>query len=384
MPRFPAGAGNSRADRSSNISGLQNEWKPAKIKHMFYSMSRESTGVGMPNNPSEQIEKKLVEKRENLYHWLESASAEEKQVCLCEDNACLEPHLHVIETSLDKAAEGTLGICEVCHGYVETGVLEVDYTASVCLDHFTPEERRRLEAELELSQIVQRALLPQEIPTIPGLDLAVFNRPADILGGDYFDFLKFNNQALGIVIADVVGHGVSASILMSSLQTALRTLVPQNDSPAKVLQQINHFYIHNINLTTFITAFLADFDVTTQTLTYSNAGQTPPLIVQKLDQTPVWLKPTNPAIGLAEDYNPNPAAIKLSRGDIVLFYTDGVTEAMNPQGEQFGMDRLATLVTANSDLSAQHVVQAVRGAIQAFSDGKPLADDTTIIALKVS
>jgi len=338
----------------------------------------------MPDNPSQQIEKKLVEKRENLYHWLESASSEEKQVCLCEDTACVEPHLHVIETSLEKAAEGTLGICEVCHDYVDSSLLEVDYTASVCLDHFTPEERRRLEAELELSQIVQRALLPQEIPTVPGLELAVFNRPADILGGDYFDFFQFKDRAFGIAIADVVGHGVSASILMSSLQTALRTLVPQNDSPAKVLEQINHFYIHNINLTTFMTAFLANFDADTQTLTYSNAGQTPPLILRGRDQLPVWLNPTNPAIGLAEDYDPKHAAVKLAKGDVVLFYTDGVTEAMDLQGEQFGAERLASLVTANADLSAQNLVQAVREAIHAFSDRKPLVDDVTIIALKVS
>ncbi len=338
----------------------------------------------MPTQVGQRVEKGLIEKRENLYHWLESASTEEKQVCLCEDNACVDQHLGVIESSLKKAEDGTLGICKICHGYVDENLLEMDYTSNVCLDHFSPEERRRLEAELELSQIIQRALLPQRIPTVRGLDLAVFNRPSDILGGDYFDFIQFKDGAFGMAIADVVGHGVSASIIMSSLQTALRTLVPQHDSPADVLGQINHFYIHNINLTTFITAFLARFEITTQTLTYSNAGQTPPLIIKGQGGQSAWLKPTSAAIGLIETYNPQRASVKLSQGDIVFFYTDGVTEASNPQGEQFGMKQLEILLAANADLSAQEIVALVREEIKEFSAGQALADDMTMIAMKVA
>jgi sigma-B regulation protein RsbU (phosphoserine phosphatase) len=336
----------------------------------------------MEENTIERIEKGLVEKRENLYHWLKSASAEEKQVCLCEDQTCVEPHLQVIETSLEKAADGTLGICKVCHGQVEANVLEVDYTASVCLDHLSREERRRLEAELELSQIIQRALLPQELPSVPGIDLAVFSRPAEILGGDYFDFFQFNDGAWGLAIADVVGHGISAGMLVSSLQTSLRTLVPQSGSPAEVLERVNHFYLHNIHVTTFITAFLGHYDSVTQSLSYSNAGHTPPFVLQQQGNRKIWLKPTSAAIGLVEDYNPQSASVKLSKGDILLFYTDGVTETMSLQGEQFGTERLAKLVESNPGLSAQELVSATRRAVYEFSNGQPLADDITIVALR--
>jgi sigma-B regulation protein RsbU (phosphoserine phosphatase) len=160
--------------------------------------------------------------------------------------------------------------------------------------------------------------------------------------------------------------------------------VTQNDSPAKVLEQINHFYIHNVNLTTFITAFLAHFDGQTQTLTYSNAGHTPPLAVRKKGNQSIWFKPTSAAIGLAEEYSSAPASTQLSQGDVVLFYTDGVTEAMNPQRQQFGMEKLEALVRANADLSAQELITVVREAVADFSAGKPMADDTTIIALKVN
>jgi sigma-B regulation protein RsbU (phosphoserine phosphatase) len=331
-----------------------------------------------------RIEKSLEEKRQNLNQWLESTPAEEKEICLCEDDASIVPHLQVIEDSLDQASQGTLGVCTVCHELVDERRLEVDYTARICLDHLSEQERRSLESELELSQVIQRALLPQHVPSIPSLELAAFSRPAEILGGDYFDFLRFADGAYGIAIADVVGHGVSASILMSSLQTALGTLVPQSNAPVPVLERINHFYIHNVNLTTFITAFLAHYDPNTRILDYSNAGQTPPLVFRKQTQQEFWLKPTSAAIGLIEYFNPKPASIHLSLGDIFLLYTDGMTEAMNSRGEQFGAERLAGLIRKNAEASAQDMVYAIRKAVSDFSGGLALKDDTTIIVGKVN
>lgn len=336
----------------------------------------------MANVMLQRIEKGLAEKRQNLYHWLESAPAEEKQLCLCEDDACVEPHLQLLDTSLEKAADGTLGVCQVCHGYVDANLLEVDYTASVCLDHLSAEERRRLESELELSQIVQRALLPQRLPTIPGLDLAAFNRPAEILGGDYFDFFQLNDGVFGLAIADIVGHGVSAGMLMSSLQASLRTLVPQSSSPADVLERINHFYIHNINLTTFITAFLAHFDPQTQMLTYSNAGHTSPLILRR-DGDAIWLKPTGAAIGLVEDYHPGLETATLFEADVLVLYTDGITEAMNLQREQFGTQRLEKVVEENRDLTAQELAYAIRHALRDFTASENFADDITIVTCRI-
>jgi RNA polymerase-binding transcription factor DksA len=116
----------------------------------------------------ERIQESLTTKRQNLVHWLQATPDAEKETCLaCEpdvEEMVLQAHLQVIDSTLEKAADQTLGVCEVCHGHVEDELLEMDYTACVCLDHYTDEERRRLEAELELSQVVQRALLPQEHP----------------------------------------------------------------------------------------------------------------------------------------------------------------------------------------------------------------------------
>ena len=332
----------------------------------------------------ERIQEGLEEKQKEITEFLETAPEPEKDLCLGSDEGCLENHLHVIETSLEKIDDHTLGICVVCHGYVDAQLLEMDYTAAVCLDHYSDEERRRLESELELSQVVQRALLPQRIPDIRGVELAAFSRPSEIIGGDYFDFFQFRDGTHGLVIADVSGHGVAAAMLMSSLQTAIRTMAPDTDSPAEILERINRFYIHNIHFTTFVTVFLARFDPVTRTLTYVNAGHNPPAVRRGASAEILWLKPTAPAIGLAEDFHARMESIGFSQGDSLLLYTDGVTEVLNISNEQFGQERLADLVHQHADRTAPDLLQAVRQAVSAFGGDRPLVDDVTMVALKIS
>lgn len=332
----------------------------------------------------ERIQEGLEVKQKEITQFLETAPEEELEVCLCDEETCVEEHLHVIETSLEKIEDNTLGICVVCQGHVDARLLEMDYTAMVCLDHYSDEERRRLESELELSQVVQRALLPQRVPSIRGVELAAFSRPSEIIGGDYFDFFEFRDGTHGLVIADVSGHGVAAGMLMSSLQTAIRTMAPDTNSPAEILERINRFYIHNIHFTTFVTVFLAQFDPTTLTLTYVNAGHNPPAVRRSVNSEIIWLKPTAPAIGLAEDFHARMESIGFSEGDSLLLYTDGVTEAYNPGNEEFGQERLAQLVQQHADRPAPDLLQAVRQAVSAFGGDRPLMDDVTMVALRIS
>ena len=332
----------------------------------------------------ERIQEGLEEKQKEITEFLETAPETERDLCLGHDEECIETHLHVIETSLEKIDDHTLGVCVVCHGYVDAQLLEMDYTAAVCLDHYSEDERRRLESELELSQVVQRALLPQRVPDIRGVELAAFSRPSEIIGGDYFDFFQFRDGTHGLVIADVSGHGVAAGMLMSSLQTAIRTMAPDADSPAEILERINRFYIHNIHFTTFVTVFLARFDPVTLTLTYVNAGHNPPAVRRRARAEISWLKPTAPAIGLAEEFHPRMETIGFSEGDSLLLYTDGITEVLNISNEQFGQERLAELVHQHADRAAPDLLQAVRQAVSAFGGDRPLVDDVTMIALKIS
>ena len=332
----------------------------------------------------ERIQEGLEEKQKEITEFLETAPEVERDLCLGNDEDCIETHLHVIETSLEKIDEHTLGVCVVCHGYVDAQLLEMDYTAAVCLDHYSDDERRRLESELELSQVVQRALLPQRIPDIRGVELAAFSRPSEIIGGDYFDFFQFRDGTHGLVIADVSGHGVAAGMLMSSLQTAIRTMAPDTDSPAEILERINRFYIHNIHFTTFVTVFLARFDPVTLTLTYVNAGHNPPAVRRRARAEISWLRPTAPAVGLAEEFHARMETIGFSEGDSLLLYTDGVTEVLDISNEQFGQERLAELVHQHADRAAPDLLQAIRQAVSAFGGNRPLVDDVTMVALKIS
>jgi sigma-B regulation protein RsbU (phosphoserine phosphatase) len=332
----------------------------------------------------QRVESSLHEKRQNLNQWLQETTPEELEMEVCSPNEePIQAHLDVIDSAMQKAEEHTLGVCEVCHDYVDPRLLEMDYTTCVCLDHFSARERQQLEMELEFLQTVQKALLPQQPPEIPELNLAAFSRPAQIVGGDYFDFLRFKDGAHGLVIADAMGHGVSASVLISSLQAALRALVPESVSPAKVLQRVNRIFLHNINFTTFVTALLGRYEPATRTLTYTNAGHNPPLLLNAKDGRETWLNPTGAAIGLMETYLPTAQAISLRQGDILLFYTDGVTEASDPGGELFGRQRLAQVVRQNAGLPAQELVHALRGALNDFSGGRPLEDDVTLLVCRL-
>ena len=338
----------------------------------------------MELNFFQRIQSGLLGKRQNLNRWMEATSPEKRQRQLgAQDKKSVQAHLDVIESAVERVEERTLGVCEVCHDIVNPRLLEMDYTACVCLEHFSDRERQQLESELEFLQTVQKALLPQQPPEIPELKLAAFSRPAQIVGGDYFDFLRFQDGAHALVIADAMGHGVSASLLISSLQAALRALVPESVSPAEVLQRVNRIFLHNINFTTFVTALLGHYVPATRTLTYCNAGHNPPLLLNALDGRETWLNPTGAAVGLVEAYAPEARAVTLRQGDILVFYTDGVTEASNLQGEQFGRERLAQVVRQNTGLPAQDLLRVLRQALDDFSGGRPLEDDATLVVCRM-
>jgi sigma-B regulation protein RsbU (phosphoserine phosphatase) len=263
----------------------------------------------------------------------------------------------------------------------------MDYTACVCIDHLSATEKRHLESELELAQIVQRSLLPQQVPDTPALEIAAFSRPAQIVSGDYFDFPRFQDGTQGLAIADVAGHGVSASLYMASMQILLRTLVPANESPADVVRQVHHLLIHNVRFTTFVTLFLGSFNPSTHRLTFCNAGHNPPLVFRRgkgITDSATWLRPTGPAVGLIEGAEFSVDTCPLAPGDILLLYTDGVTEALNDDGEEFGRERLSMLVQREWSLSARDMVGAIRQELQEFTNRQPLADDTTVVVCKIA
>jgi sigma-B regulation protein RsbU (phosphoserine phosphatase) len=333
----------------------------------------------------QRIRESLQRQRQSLLDWLQYTPAAKKQINLGPvAEAAVQAHLHLLDTALAKAEDKTLGVCRICHDYVEPDRLEMDFTTNVCLSHYSAEEMRRLEAELELAHKVHKALLPQELPQIRGLQLAAFIQPADIVGGDYFDFFRFRDGAPGLAIADVMGKGLPASMLMASMQASLRILAPENTCPARVLQRLNGLFCHNVHLIKFITIFLGRFDPATRKLEYCNAGHNPPLLLRgNHHNDPHWLQPTGAAIGLAESFEYRAETVALAPGDAFVLYTDGVTEAMNAGGEEFGDKRLAEIADQHRALPPQNAIRELRTALQAFTGRQAFRDDVTIVAGKV-
>jgi sigma-B regulation protein RsbU (phosphoserine phosphatase) len=341
----------------------------------------------MENQVLTRFRESVLGKRRNLTDWLRSTPSSRRQLRLgpAGDEA-LQRHLEILDNTADKAAAGELGVCVVCDEHVEDELLEMDYTACVCLEHLSAAEARQLENELELAAAVQRSLLPQQVPDSPHLQTAAFSRPAQIVGGDYFGFYRFKGGAEGLAIADVAGHGVAASLHMASIHALLHTLVPANASPADVLAEVDRLFVHNVNFTTFVTTFLSAYDPKTRLLTYCNAGHNPPLLitgVARNECTTYWLRPTAPAIGLVERAQYAVATVEVNPGDLLVLYTDGVTEARDLAGEEFGEERLAAAIEPNARGTAGEILQAARRALEGHAAGQPLSDDTTIVVQKI-
>jgi len=332
-----------------------------------------------------RIQESLTEKRQNIKQWLEACPMEEKEICLA-DAPEEEVHvlLDVIDDTMHKTEAESFGVCEVCQGSIETGLLEVDYTMTVCLGCLSDDERHALETELELSQTVQRAIMPHESPAIPGMEVAAFSRPMQYVSGDYFDFIPLEDGCFALTIADAMGHGIAAGMFIASLQATLHTMLPESQSHAAVLERINRFYLHNVNYTTFVTLFLGIFDPQTRMLTYYNAGHHPPVLTRAGSSEVIWLPPNGAAIGIIEEYRIEPRQVRLEPGDTLLLYTDGITEAINAEYLEFGHERLSDLALKYSGLAAGEMVSMLRQDVAEYTANLPTMDDITLVVCKVA
>jgi sigma-B regulation protein RsbU (phosphoserine phosphatase) len=214
------------------------------------------------------------------------------------------------------------------------------------------------------------------------MQIAAFSRPADIVGGDYFGFFEFAGGAQGLAIADVAGHGVSSSLHMASVHALLQALIATTNSPAEVLEHVQRLFIHNASFTTFVTIFLGAYAAETRRLSYTNAGHNPPIVISRRQSRE--LAPTGPAVGLIERAVFRVESVELSPGDVLLLYTDGVTEAKNGDHLEYGAVRLADTVCEAAHLAVGDILQAIRQDLERFVGTQPLDDDTTLVVCKIS
>jgi phosphoserine phosphatase RsbU/P len=236
--------------------------------------------------------------------------------------------------------------------------------------------------EIADARAIQQGLLPKEIPQLPGYEIATAWQSALTVGGDYFDILPFGEEALGLCIADVAGKGLSAALLMSNLQAAVRGLASASLPPDGLCSRLNALLCRNMTSDRFITFFYAQLDGPTRLFRYASAGHNPPFLLRG-DGRHQRLREGGGVLGVFPDQKFDMGSAQLAPGDRVILFTDGVTEATNPLGEEFGEARLLGLVEQNRGCSAEELQRRILDDVTAFSGGHT-HDDITLVVLAVS
>lgn len=242
--------------------------------------------------------------------------------------------------------------------------------------------KERISQELEVASRIQKTILPKNITNIYGLQIANYFEPAKEVGGDYYDYTVKDDENVSITIADVSGKGVPAAFLMALGRSILKTLERQGQSSADNLRNLNQIIYPDITEDMFITMLHSNFNNKTKILTYSNAGHNP-LIVYRAKEDKVELHSVKGvAIGFMQGYNYKQGELKLEKGDIVLYYTDGITEAENPNKELFGFERLEKVIYDNRYNDVDTIKENILNEINIFRRDYPQVDDLTFVVIK--
>jgi sigma-B regulation protein RsbU (phosphoserine phosphatase) len=239
---------------------------------------------------------------------------------------------------------------------------------------------RQLEREREEARLIQRGLLPRAIPQTPGLEMAVAWQPADGVGGDCFDTIAFGD-VVGVSVADIAGKGLPAALLMSNLQAAVRAFALDAAAPSAICSSVNRLLCRNMASGRFATFCYARIDPAAGRIDYANAGHNPPLLVRR-DGSTETLTRGGMVLGVFPDTNYDQAQVPIAPGDRVVFYTDGITEARNADGDEYGDDRLLAAAVAARARSAEAIKAALLDDVNGFTGGR-FEDDATLIVVAI-
>ena len=242
-------------------------------------------------------------------------------------------------------------------------------------------QQERLERELQLAMEIQQRFQPTAPPSVPGYELQGISFPCYEIGGDYYDFIQREDGRLVIALGDVSGKGTAAALLMSSLHAAIHAQTGSHDTLVKTISAVNRYLAENIPSNRFVTLFYAELDPESGAVSFLNAGHNPPLIVHAAG-TVEQLASGGLPLGIKADADYREGRTHLRMGDVLVIYSDGVTEAASPSGEEFGPTRLYEVVSRNVDASAAGIRDRIESALTKFSQGTQAADDITLVIVK--
>ncbi len=242
-------------------------------------------------------------------------------------------------------------------------------------------ELEKYRKELDMAAQIQKDFLPKEKPVCENYDIAGANIPCDQVGGDYYDFIAIDPCRLGIIIADVSGKGIGASLLMASLRAALHSEMHPQLNLAEMTAKLNDFVHRSTTPNQFITFFFGELNMKTNELRYINAGHNPPFLIKKGGEVN-RLEISGFCLGMFPSVNFEPKVVELAVGEMAVFYTDGITEGRNIDNQEFGEEGLINLLKKNLKQPASKVVEKVCAELTSFTSGTPPMDDMTFIAVK--
>lgn len=245
-------------------------------------------------------------------------------------------------------------------------------------------EKQRHERDLVLARSIQRGLLPQELPVVPGYDMAVLNDPCFEIGGDYYDFVQLGPQSLLMVIADVEGKGVASALVASTLKATLRALVMHLHSLEVVAFSLNEMLFNNSSSGRYLSLFLGLVDTRRNVLQYINAGHVPPILVRGGASEIKLLEEGGTVIGLFPEADYRRGSIKLEAGDVLVCSSDGILEISDESGHEYGAMRLAECVRRQREKNAQGIVDAVLSDVAGYSTASMSVDDKVLVVMKVT
>jgi serine phosphatase RsbU (regulator of sigma subunit)/transposase len=249
-------------------------------------------------------------------------------------------------------------------------------------------EQERIQREMQVAQEIQQTLLPRSVPELEGFELGYLYRAAKEVGGDYFDFIHVDERTVGVVVADVSGKGVPGSLVMTMIRTALRMEARGNRSASDVMSRMNTFVTEDMKKGMFVTMFYVVLDSVNRAVSYASAGHNPMILYRGGQDATYFLKPKGIPVGInAPDQDLFRKTISvekltLRQDDMLVIYTDGITEAMNPAREQFGEGRLLMAIKRYGHKTAQEFAEALNQEIHEFTAGALQNDDITLVAIK--
>lgn len=244
-------------------------------------------------------------------------------------------------------------------------------------------EKKRMEAQLEIARQVQLELLPDADPQVENFDISAYVFPTEEVSGDYYDWVSIFEDQIGVVVADAVGKGIPAALLMSFLRASLRAGIQIGYAPHIAMSKVGNLLWDSVEDHQFITAIYGILDATNRTFVFSNAGHNPPLLIKPGGEYR-FVEYGDLPLGMFHDTRYHQHFIRFERGQVMVIYTDGITEAANIDGEEYGQDRFAKRVLEGIELPANELIDYVRKGVADFTERKFLDDDGTLFVIKAS